>query len=143
MRAIDSFNGTFVVACALKLAPLWFCRPGEIRQAEWAQFDLDGEHPCYTVPPAIRKLRKAEKENSKTLPHIVPLSTQARAILRELRPVAGRGRFLFPGARSASRNMSDGAVNAALACVGYKGIITGQGFRHMARTLTGRTRLES
>lgn len=73
MRAIDSFNGTFVVACALKLAPLWFCRPGEIRQAEWVQFNLDGEHPCYTVPPAIRKLRKAEKENPKTLPHIVPL----------------------------------------------------------------------
>lgn len=137
MRAIDSFNGTFVVACALKLAPLWFCRPGEIRQAEWAQFDLDGEHPCYTVPPAIRKLRKAEKENPKTLPHIVPLSTQAIAILRELRPVTGRGRFLFPGARSASRNMSDGAVNAALARIGYKGIITGHGFRHMARTLLG------
>jgi len=137
MRAIDSFNGTFVVACALKLAPLWFCRPGEIRQAEWAQFDLDGEHPCYTVPPAIRKLRKAEKENPKTLPHIVPLSTQAIAILRELRPVTGRGRFLFPGARSTSRNMSDGAVNAALARIGYKGIITGHGFRHMARTMLG------
>ena len=87
MRAIDSFNGTFAVGCALKLAPLWFSRPGEIRQAEWAQFDLDGEHPCYTVPPAIWKLRKAEKENPKTLPHIVPLPTRAIAILRELCPV--------------------------------------------------------
>lgn len=137
MRAIDGFTGTFVVACALKLAPLWFCRPGEIRLAEWAQFELDGEHPCYTVPPAIRKLRKAEKENPKTQPHIVPLSTQSIAILRELHPITGRGCFLFPSARSLSRNMSDGAVNAALARIGYKGIITGHGFRHMARTLLG------
>jgi len=124
MRAIDGFTGTFVVACALKLAPLWFCRPGEIRQAEWVNFDLDGEQPTYTVPPIIRKLRKAEKENPQTLPHIVPLSTQAIAILRELHQLTGRGRYLFPGARSTSRNMSDGAVNAALARIGYKGIIT-------------------
>lgn len=137
MRAIDGFNGTFVVACALRLAPLWFCRPGEIRQAEWAQFDLDGEHPAYTVPPMIRKLRKAAKENPNTPPHIVPLSTQAIAILRDLQRVTGRGRYLFPGARSASRNMSDGAVNAALARLGYKGILVGHGFRHMARTLLG------
>ncbi len=101
------------------------------------QFDLDGEQPSYSLPPIIRKLRKAEKENPQTLPHIVPLSTQARAILRELRPVTGRGRFLFPGARSVSRNMSDGAVNAALARIGYKGILTGHGFRHMARTMLG------
>jgi integrase len=137
LRAMDGFTGTFVVDCALKLAPLWFCRPGEIRQAEWAQFDLDGEHPAYTVPPSIRKLRKAEKENPKTQPHIVPLSRQAVAILRELHQLTGRGRYLFPGARSVSRHMSDGAVNAALARIGYKGIITGHGFRHMARTLLG------
>lgn len=137
MRAIDGFTGTFVVACALKLAPLWFCRPGEIRQAEWVNFDLDGEQPTYTVPPIIRKLRKAEKESSKTQPHIVPLSKQAVVILRELHQLTGRGRYLFPGARSISRNMSDGAVNAALARIGYKGILTGHGFRHMARTLLG------
>ncbi|MGN2243413.1 tyrosine-type recombinase/integrase [Frateuria sp. GZRR33] len=137
MRAIDAFTGTFVVSCALRLAPLWFCRPGEIRQAEWADFDLDGEHPAYAIPPRIRKLRKAEKENPKTAPHIVPLSSQAIAILRELRQVTGRGRYLFPGARSVGRNMSDGALNAALARIGYKGVITGHGFRHMARTLLG------
>ena len=137
MRAIDGFKGTFIVACALKLAPLWFCRPGEIRQAEWEHFNLDGENPAYTVPPMIRKLRKAEKENPKTAPHIVPLSTQAIAILRELHIVTGHGRFLFPGARSPKRNMSDGAVNAALARLGYKGILTGHGFRHMARTMLG------
>jgi len=137
LRAMDGFTGTFVVGSALKLAPLWFCRPGEIRQAEWVQFDLDGENPAYTVPPSIRKLRKAEKENPNTQPHIVPLSRQAVAILRELHQLTGRGRYLFPGARSVSRHMSDGAVNAALARIGYKGIITGHGFRHMARTLLG------
>ena len=137
LRAMDGFTGTFVVDCALKLAPLWFCRPGEIRQAEWVQFDLDGENPAYTVPPSIRKLRKAEKENPNTQPHIVPLSRQAVTILRELHQLTGRGRYLFPGARSVSRHMSDGAVNAALARIGYKGIITGHGFRHMARTLLG------
>lgn len=137
MRAIDGFAGTIVVGCALKLAPLWFCRPGEIRQAEWAHFDLDGENPSYLVPPSIRKLRKAEKENPNTQPHVIPLSRQSIEILRELQSLTGRGRYLFPGARSSSRNISDGTVNAALARIGYKGIITGHGFRHMARTMLG------
>lgn len=137
LRAIDAYSGTFEVSCALKLAPLWFCRPGEIRLAEWEHFDLDGELPSYTVPPANRKLRKAEKENPNTPPHIVPLSQQALTILRELQPLTGHGRYLFPGARAPSRPMSDGAVNMALARMGYKGILTGHGFRHMARTLLG------
>ncbi len=137
MRAIDGFAGTFSVKCALQLAPLWFCRPGEIRMAEWAHFDLDSEHPTYTVPPANRKLKKAAKENPTTPPHVVPLSRQALEILLELRKLTGRGRYLFPGARDPKRHMSDGAINAALARIGYKGIITGHGFRHMARTLLG------
>lgn len=137
MRAIEGFTGTFSVKCALKLAPLWFCRPGEIRMAEWSHFDLDGEHPTYTVPPANRKLKKAAKESPQTPPHIVPLSSQALEILRELRPLTGHGKYLFPGGRDPRRHMSDGAINAALARIGYKGIITGHGFRHMARTLLG------
>lgn len=137
MRAIDGFTGTFPVKCALKLAPLWFCRPGEIRMAEWSHFDLDSEHPTYTVPPANRKLKKAAKENSQTPPHIVPLCQQALEILRELHPLTGHGKYLFPGGRDPRRHMSDGAINAALARIGYKGIITGHGFRHMARTLLG------
>jgi integrase len=137
MRAIEGFGGTFPVHCALKLAPLWFCRPGEIRMAEWSHFDLDGDEPVYTVPPANRKLKKAAKENPATPPHIVPLSTQALMILRDLKPLTGHGRYLFPGARDPRRHMSDGAINAALARIGYKGIITGHGFRHMARTLLG------
>lgn len=137
LRAIDAYSGTFEVLCALKLAPLWFCRPGEIRLAEWEHFDMDGDLPTYTVPPANRKLRKAEKENPNTPPHIVPLSRQALAILHELEPLTGHGRFLFPGARTPNRPMSDGAVNMALARMGYKGILTGHGFRHMARTMLG------
>ncbi|GAB2805067.1 tyrosine-type recombinase/integrase [Dyella kyungheensis] len=135
MRAMEGFTGTFSVRCAFKLAPLWFCRPGEIRMAEWSHFDLDGEHPTYKVPPAIRKLKKAAKENPATPPHIIPLSAQAIAILHELRLLTGHGRYLFPGARDPRRHMSDGAINAALSRIGYKGIITGHGFRHMARTL--------
>lgn len=137
LRAIDAYSGTFEVLCALKLAPLWFCRPGEIRLAEWEHFDLDGEYPTYRVPPVNRKLRKAEKENPNTPPHIVPLSRQALAVLHELQPLTGHGRYLFPGARTPSRPMSDGAVNMALARMGYKGVLTGHGFRHMARTLLG------
>jgi integrase len=137
MRAIEGFTGTFSVQCALKLAPLWFCRPGEIRMAEWVHFDLESENPSYTVPPVNRKLKKAAKENPQTPPHVVPLSRQALEILRELHPLTGHGRYLFPGARDPKRHMSDGAINAALARIGYKGIITGHGFRHMARTLLG------
>jgi integrase len=137
MRAIEGFTGTFSVQCALKLAPLWFCRPGEIRMAEWVHFDLESENRSYTVPPVNRKLKKAAKENPQTPPHVVPLSRQALEILRELHPLTGHGRYLFPGARDPKRHMSDGAVNAALARLGYKGIITGHGFRHMARTLLG------
>jgi integrase len=105
--------------------------------AEWTHFELDGERPAYTVPPVNRKLKKAAKENPATPPHVVPLSRQAMEILRDLQKVTGRGRYLFPGARDPKRHMSDGAINAALARLGYKGVITGHGFRHMARTLLG------
>lgn len=134
LRAIDGFAGTFPVACALKLAPMWFCRPGEIRMAEWAHFNLDGDEPAYRVPPAIRKLRKKDKEHPDTAPHVIPLATQAVAILWELRALTGRGRYLFPGARDPKRHMSDGAINAALARIGFKDEMVGHGFRHMAST---------
>lgn len=135
MRAIEGFGGTFPVHCALKLASLWWCRPGEIRMAEWTHFDLDSEHPTYTVPRENRKLKKAAKENPATPPHIVPLSTQALEILHELREVTGQRRYLFPGARDPKRHISENTVNAAIASIGFKGIIVGHGFRHMARTL--------
>lgn len=134
LRAIDSFTGTFPVACALKLAPMWFCRPGEIRMAEWAHFNLEGDDPVYRVPPAIRKLRKKDKEHPDTAPHVIPLATQAVAILQELRALTGRDRYVFPGARDPKRCMSDGTINAALARLGFKDEMVGHGFRHMAST---------
>lgn len=137
LRAIDAFAGTFTVGCALRLAPLVFVRPGEIRAAEWSEIELD--HPegaRWVIPTRRRKLKKAEKENPNTPPHIVPLSTQATAVLEELRPISGNGRFVFPGARSVARPMSENTVNAALRRLGYdKTSMTGHGFRHMASTL--------
>jgi integrase len=135
MRAIDAHAGTFVVGCALKLSAMWACRPGEIRQAEWAHASLDGENPTLTLPPSIRKLRRIQKENPDTQPHVVPLSTQAVAILRELKDVTGNGKYIFHGARDRKRPMSEAAVTAALARLGYKNEIVAHGFRHMASTL--------
>ena len=135
LRAIDTHAGTFIVGCALKLSAMWACRPGEIRQSEWVNVDMDGEHPTLTIPPSIRKLRRVQKEDPETQPHIVPLSTQAVAILRELHTLTGRNKYLFPGARDPKRPMSEAAVTAALARLGYKGTLVAHGFRHMASTL--------
>ncbi len=129
LRAIDGFNGTFVVKCALKLSPYLFVRPGELRQAKWADFDLDkGEWSFF-----VSKVKKTEEPRV----HFVPLSTQALAILQELHALTGHGDFVFPGARSNGRGMSEAAVNAALRRMGYdtKTEITGHGFRAMARTI--------
>lgn len=137
LRAIDGFDGTFVVACALKLAPMLFVRPGELRGAEWPEFELDhDDSPRWSIPPARRKLRKAQKEDPKTPSQTVPLPTQAVAILKELHLATGSGRYLFPGARSRKRPISDMTINAALRRLGYdRDTLTGHGFRHMASTL--------
>ena len=123
LRAIDGYEGTLTVKCALRLAPLVFVRPGELRRAEWADVDLDAAEWRYTVT------------KTKT-PHIVPLSRQAVEILRELHPLTGRGRFVFPSARSAARPMSDNAILAAMRRSGIdKDERTGHGFRAVARTI--------
>ncbi len=123
LRAIDHYQGTITVACALRLAPLVFVRPGELRKAEWADMDLDKAEWRYTV--------------TKTdTPHIVPLARQALAILHELQPLAGRGRYVFPGARSIHRPMSDNALLAAMRRLGIpKETMSGHGFRAVARTI--------
>lgn len=134
LRAIDAFSGTFTVASALKLASLCFARPGEIRAAEWDEIDFDAEE--WAIKPARRKLRKALKENPNTPHHIVPLSKQAIAVLRELQPLTGNGRYVFPGARGRSKPISENTINAGLRRMGYdKDTMTGHGFRHMASTL--------
>jgi len=123
LRAIDAFKGTFVVRCALLLAPRLFVRPGELRKAEWAGFDLDKGEWRYFVT------------KTKT-DHSVPLASQVVAILRELYALTGTHRYVFPG-RDPQKAMSEAAVNAALRRMGYdtKTEITGHGFRAMARTI--------
>lgn len=136
LRAIDGYAGTFPTACALKLAPLWFVRPGELRAAQWSEFDLDSKEPTWAIPAIRSKMRKADKENPRTPPHLVPLSGQAVAVLRELQQFTGTGHFLFPSVRDRRRPMSENTINAALRRLGYdKETMTGHGFRHLASTL--------
>ncbi|MBE1162525.1 tyrosine-type recombinase/integrase [Dyella acidiphila] len=124
LRAIEGYTGGLVVRTALKLAPLLFVRPGELRQAEWAEFDLDAGQ--WRIPASKMKMREL---------HIVPLPTQAVVALQELQPLTGRGRYVFPGERSRQRPMSEAAVNAALRRMGFdKDTMTGHGFRAMAST---------
>lgn len=125
LKAIEGYEGTFPTKCALKLAPMLFVRPGELRNAEWSEFDIEAAE--WRIPAARMKMREQ---------HIVPLSRQALAILQELHPLTGRGRYVFPGARTNGRPMSNNTVNAALRRLGYpKDEITGHGFRSMASTL--------
>jgi integrase len=125
LRAIDGYKGSLVTQCAIRLAPLVFLRPGELRQAEWREIDLDkGE---WTVPAERMKMREA---------HLVPLSAQAIAILREIHPLTGEGRYVFPSVRTGERPMSNNAILAALRRMGYaKDEMSGHGFRAMARTI--------
>jgi len=125
LRAIDAYKGAFVTRCALRLAPLVFVRPGELRAAQWTEFDFDKSE--WRIPATRMKSR---------VQHIVPLSTQAVAILRELQPLTGRFPFAFPSVRSRFRAMSENAVTGALRRMGYSGQdMTGHGFRSMASTL--------
>ena len=125
LRAIDGFKGTFNVKCALKLAPMLFVRPGELRQMEWAEVDL--ENAQWNIPAEKMKMKQ---------PHIVPLADQAVAILKDLQSLTGAGRYVFPCHRSPLRPMSNNAVNAALRRMGYASDeMTGHGFRAMARTI--------
>jgi integrase len=124
LRAIDGYRGQFTTLKALQLAPLVFVRPGELRQAAWSEFDLDGA--IWRIPAERMKMKAA---------HLVPLSTQALSVLKELWPLTGNGHYVFPGIRTDSRPMSENTVNAALRGLGYSGEeMTGHGFRSMAAT---------
>lgn len=124
VRAIRGYQGTLVTQCALKLAPLLFVRPGELRCAEWSEFDLDAAE--WRIPAARMKMRVL---------HMVPLSKQAVAILRELQPLTGSGKYVFPSERGRGRPMSANTLNAALRALGFsKDQMTAHGFRHMAST---------
>ncbi|MGB0722308.1 MAG: tyrosine-type recombinase/integrase [Gammaproteobacteria bacterium] len=125
VQTIWAYQGSLVVASALRLAPLVFVRPGELRTAKWEDIDLDGARWAFTA--------------SKTgQPHIVPLASQAVEVLRELHPLTGHGIYVFPSARTprGDRPMSDNAVLAALRRMDIpKDKMTGHGFRAMARTI--------
>jgi len=116
LRAIDGFKGSYTVQCALKIAPMLFVRPGELRMAKWKDIDLDAAEWRYVV------------SKTKT-DHIVPLCKQAIAIFRELHPFSGYGEYVFQGARDPKKPMSEAAINAALSRLGYdtKTQITGHG----------------
>ena len=125
LLAIDHYVGTPVVRAALRLAPLVFVRPGELRQARWSEFDLDAAE--WRIPAERMKMRQA---------HLVPLAAKAVDILRDLRPLTGHSDFVFPSHRSPQRPMSENAILVALRALGYTNDeMTGHGFRAMARTM--------
>lgn len=125
MRAIDGYSGHLITRCALQLSAVTFVRPGELRHWEWSEISRDGSE--WRIPGEKMKMGD---------PHIVPLADQARAVLDELRPLTGRGRYVFPAQRGGGRPMSENTVNVALRAMGYSGDqMTAHGFRSMASTL--------
>ena len=125
LRALDTFDGQPTTRAALLLLPLLFPRPGELRAAEWSEFDLDGA--VWTIPAARMKMRR---------PHRLPLPRQAVEILRGLYPLTGRGRLVFPSVRTVLRPISENTLNAAFRRMGYgKDDVTAHGFRATASTL--------
>lgn len=125
LKAIEGYEGHFITKCALRLSPLFFVRPGELRHAEWSEFNFETKE--WRIPAHKMKMREQ---------HIVPLSKQALQILNELRPFTGDGQYLFPSVRTHTRPMSNNTVNAALRRLGYStDDMTAHGFRSMACTL--------
>lgn len=132
LRAIEGYKGMPITRAALQLAPLVFVRPGELRKAEWSEFDLDAA--VWRISAARMKRTKQQKLSGAV--HVVPLSRQALAVVRELHPLTGHGRFVFPSPRTGERPMSDNGVLSALRRMGFPSDeMTGHGFRAMARTL--------
>ena len=129
LRVIEDYDGQPSVRIALRLAAHLFVRPGELRSAEWGEFDTG--NAIWTIPAEKTKMRRQ---------HRVPLSSQVLAIIEELRPITGKGKYLFPSVRSGARPISDNTLNAALRRLGYdKTQMTAHGFRAMASTLLNET----
>jgi integrase len=125
LRAINNYQGHFPTVCALRLAPLLFVRPGELRNAEWSEFDL--EKAEWRIPAVKMKMKET---------HLVPLSAKALTILKELHPLTGHGKYLFPSVRTPKRPMSENTINGALRRLGYTSDdMTAHGFRSIASTL--------
>jgi integrase len=132
LRAIHDYRGMPVTRAALRLAPLVFVRPGELRKACWREFDLD--EAVWRIPSARMKRTKQQKASGSD--HLVPLSHQAVEILRDLEPLTGHREYVFPSVRGEGRPMSDATIGAALRRMGFpQEEMSGHGFRAMARTL--------
>ena len=125
IAAIKNYQATPVVMAALQLSPLFLCRPGELRHLEWTEVNF--AEARIELPASKMKMKE---------PHIIPLASQAIAILKELQPITGRGKYVFPSARGASRPLSDNGVRTALRTLGYTNDqICPHGFRAMGRTI--------
>lgn len=125
LRAIDGFSGSIVVKSAMQLLPMLFCRPGELRHAEWSEIDFETAE--WNIPAEKMKMKIA---------HLVPLSKQALEIFKELKPLTGHSKYVFPCQRTPLRCLSDNAINAGLRRLGFeKTEITAHGFRATARTI--------
>ena len=125
LRAVDAYAGLPITACALRLLPLLFVRPGELRHAEWAELDFDAA--TWVIPASKMKLRRD---------HVVPLATQAVALFKQAHELTGKGRYVFPSLRSRERAMSENTLNAALRRLGYStDEMTCHGFRASFRTI--------
>ena len=131
LRAINTYKGGPIVRTALQLAPMLYQRPVNLRMMEWAELDLDAA--LWTIPSMKMKRKKLEKEQGEA--HTVPMPTQAVELLRSLQVTTGRGRYVFPGARSHDRALSDNSVRSALYALGFGKDQTWHGFRASARTM--------
>ena len=125
LRALYAYHGTKVVQIIIKLLPYVFTRPGELRKAEWSEFDFDAAE--WRIPAERMKMK---------IPHLVPLAKQSIELLRELYGITGQGKYLFPSVKTSSRPLSDNIINSAMCACGYdSSIMTGHGFRAMASSL--------
>ena len=131
LRAIRAYRGGPLVRAALQIAPLLYQRPGNLREMEWSELDLDAA--LWTIPSMKMKRKKVDKEQGE--PHVVPMPTQAVGLLRELYQLTGHGRYVFPGQRDHDRPMSDNSVRSALYALGFGSEQSWHGFRASARTM--------
>jgi len=131
MRAIRTYKGGPIVRTALQLAPLLYQRPGNLRMMEWQELDL--ESGIWIIPSKKMKRTKEEKENGED--HVVPVPMQAVVLLRNLYPLTGHGKYVFPGERNHDRPISDNSVRSALYALGFGKEQTWHGFRASARTM--------
>lgn len=134
MRCIDDYHGSALTKAALMMAALTFQRPANIRGMEWADLDLDADNPLWSIPSDKMKRTVQKKESGK--PHKVPLAAQAVKVLKDLHPITGHGRYVFPSLITGERCMSENTVNTALRRMGFtKDEMTSHGFRASARTI--------